>query len=421
MTYDAYETKDDTVGSVGDIKALVEKQARTFEAFKAAHEAELRDLKCGAGEDPLTVRTVEKTAEEVVKLSSAIANLETAINRPGTRTPLGGGEDRAYRSAFDRFVRKGERALSGGDMQLLEEKAISIGTGQDGGYAVPAVIDQEIERQMGDLSPMRSICRVVQVASETYTKLVSKNGGGAAWVSEAGGRPETANPSFHQVTPSMGELYAFPFATQRALDDVMFDVEQFLFEDIAVDFAEKEGEAFISGDGANKPSGLLTATFSANGDDSRAFGQVEEIATGVAGDWAAADPSDDLIELKSRLKEIYRPNGRFLMNAKTLASILKFKDANGQYLWQPQMAYGENPTIWGSPYTLNEAMPDMGTDAHAVLFGDFERAYTIVDRVGTRVLRDPYSAKPHVGFYATKRVGGALVNDHAVKALRFGA
>lgn len=405
---------------VRELKDLIEAQARGFERFKDAHATELKELKSGRS-DPLTHQTVEKTATELVRLAGAVDALETRINRPTLKGKAVAAEDKAYRSAFDTFVRKGERGLASGDLGLLEAKALTIGNGPDGGYAVPESIDADIETQMADISPMRTICRVVSVSSERYTKLVNTGNLASNWVDEAtAARPETTSPTLAKVEPPMGEIYAFPFATQRALDDMMFDVERFLFEDIALEFAEREGDAFINGTGSNQPNGILNRTFSASADGSRTFGQIQEIATGVSADFPTSDPSDVLIDLKASLRQIYRPNAQFLLNSTTLAQILKFKDANGQYLWQPQMAYGEQATLWGSAYTIAEDMPDIGVDAHAVLYGDFMRAYTIVDRVGTRILRDPFTSKPHVGFYATKRVGGDLVNDEAVKALKFG-
>lgn len=248
---------------------------------------------------------------------------------------------------------------------------------------------------------------------------MSTGGAASGWVGETGARTETGTPSLQEVAIAPGELYANAAATQRALDDLIFDAESWLLEEVAEEFARQEGSAVILGDGVDKPKGFLTYPTAALGDSARAFGTVEHIATGVDGAFAASDPADQLIDLVHALNARYRQGAVFVMNSKTLAQVRKFKDADGNFIWRAGLIEGRPDTLLGYPVIEAEDMPDVASDSLSIAFGNFERAYTIAERLGTRVLRDPYSNKPYVQFYATRRVGGALVNDHALKLLKF--
>lgn len=208
-----------------------------------------------------------------------------------------------------------------------------------------------------------------------------------------------------------------PQATQTSLDDIFFDAEGWLNGEVSRDFAEKEGSAFTKGDGINKPKGMLAYGLDLKGDDERAFGVLQKLISGTAG----AITGDSLINLIHALKAGYRANGTWMMGNLTVAYVRKLKDSEGNYLWRPGLEAGAPSVLLGYGITENEDMPDVAADANAIAFGDFKRAYTIVDRIGTRVLRDPYTNKPFVGFYTTKRVGGMLVDSQAVKILTLSA
>ena len=258
-----------------------------------------------------------------------------------------------------------------------------------------------------------------------YKKLVNVHGSTSGWVGEVEDRPETETPKLKEIEPSMGEVYAFPFATQTMLDDGFFDVEGWLSGELATEFAIQEGSAFFNGSGIKKPKGLMTYPLSTKKDGQRDFGTVQYLKTGVSGGFKALDaangvsPADDLIDLIHALRKAYRNGGRFLCNGTTLAVMRKFKDNDGNYIWQAGLQAGQPSVLLGYPVSEDEEMPDLATDSLSVGFGNIKLAYTIVDRIGTRTLRDPYTKKPYVGFYTTKRVGGSLVNSEAVKFLKF--
>jgi HK97 family phage major capsid protein len=213
------------------------------------------------------------------------------------------------------------------------------------------------------------------------------------------------------------ELYAMPAATPQLLDDAAVNIDEWIADEVRVAFAEQEGQAFVTGDGTNKPRGFLD--YDQVADASWAWGKIGVISTGADGAFPASNPTDKLIDLAYSVKSAYRANAHFVMNRATEAVIRKFKDADGNYIWQPAVRPGETPTLLGHPVAESEDMPDIAEDATAIAFGDFRRGYLIVDRVGIRILRDPYSSKPYVLFYTTKRVGGGVQDFNAIKLLKF--
>lgn len=402
-----------------DTKDLIEQTARAFEEFKKANDARLDKIeKAGAtGDLDAKLAKIEEDLSTALGLKAELARIEAKSNLQG----LFSGdkpEKTAYKSAFfDRFVRKGEDSA---ELKDLMRKAWSIGTPADGGYALPEELDRTIEKMLRDVSPVRSVANVVQVGTSDYKKLVNVNGIASGWVGEAAARPATNTSQFAEVAPPMGEVYANPQVTQHSLDDMFFNVEQELQDQLMEEFAVAEGAAFVSGNGTNKPKGFLAYTTAATADSSRAFGTIEHVATGVAGDFAASNKADILFTLVSKLKHGYRAGSVWMMNKGLLFEILKFKDTSGQYLWQPSLqASGISLNLLGFPVVEAEDMPAKAADALAIAFGNFRRAYTVVDRMGIRMLRDPYSNKPYVGFYTTKRVGGAVVNSEAIKVAKF--
>lgn len=400
-----------------EIRELIEQQGKAFEEFKKSNDERLAALEKGEARSELEEKT-DRINDELGRLSAAVDELAKKANRPGAPGAEGDEALQAeHKSAWLKWVRKGDDA----GLADIEHKAMNVGTPADGGYAVPIQQDRDIMRLLTDLSPMRQVCRVMTVGTEDYRKLVNLGGTASGWVGETDARPATAGPTLAQLKPSFGELYANPEVTQKALDDIFFNVEGELSQDISESFAVLEGKAFLSGTGTNQPVGLLTAKTSAEADSARAFGTVQHIATGVADNFPAKDPADILIDLIYSMKAGYRTGAQFMVNSMTLAAMRKWKDGQGNYIWQPAIQNGQPGSIFGYGYVTNEDMPSAGAGAIPVVFANFQQAYTIFDRVGIRSLRDPYTNKPFVGFYTTKRVGSMIANTQAVKFLKCAA
>lgn len=394
-----------------DYKQLLESLQKAFADFKKANDERLEQLEAKGNTDPLLEEKVDKANAEITKLQGQLDELAKKQNRPA-----GMGDDVSedvieHAKAYGKFLRKGHEE----GLVELQEKALNITTDADGGFAVPEELDRNILTLMKEESPMRQICTVITVGGATYKKLVSLGGAASGWVDEDDARTETNTPTLASITPFMGEIYANPAATQQMLDDVFFNAESWLAGEVATEFAEKEAAAFLSGDGTKKPKGILAYTSVVTDDATRTFGQLQHKAT--AG--AAAITGDELIDLVYLLKKKYRTGARWMMNGNTLAYIRKLKDAtNEQYLWAPGLQAGQPSTLLGHPIAENEDMADIATGEVAAMFGNFKRGYIIVDRMGIRTLRDPYTNKPYVHFYTTKRVGGMLADSNAIKLLQ---
>jgi HK97 family phage major capsid protein len=359
---------------------------------------------------------MEREDEDVAALREEVAGLKARIDAQalaGARPALSGAKAEA--SPFvERYLRKG---LEAG----VELKAMSGASDAAGGYAVPEELDAAIDRTLTAISPIRGIANVVKVGSAGYRKLVTTGGTPSGWVAETAGRPETDTPDFVEIAPPFGELYANPAASQAMLDDAAFDVEAWLASEIATEFARAEGVAFVSGSGINRPSGFLSAPNAVTADGVRPFGTLQYLASGAAGGFPASNPQDKLIDLVQALRPPYRQGAVFVMNSATAARIRKFKTSDGAFLWQPGLVAGQPDSLLGYPVVEAEDMPDLTADSLSIAFGNFRAGYLIAERSETQILRDPFTNKPFVHFYATKRVGGQVVNSEAIKLLKFAA
>ena len=335
------------------------------------------------------------------------------LGRDGERAPS--FAQREHKAAFDAYVRAGESS----GLRALEVKALSVGSNPDGGYLVPVELEHEIGRRLTAISPIRSIAGVREISGNVYKKPFMTTGPAVGWVGETAARTQTDSPVLDALSFPAMELYAMPAATQALLEDCAVNIDEWIAAEVEQAFAEQEGTAFVSGDGTNKPKGFLAATTIANA--SWEWGKLGYIATGSAGAFPASDPSDVLVDLIYALKAGYRQNGVFVMNRKTQAAVRKFKDTGGDYLWQPPAVAGGRASLMTFAVIEAEDMPDVAANSYSVAFGDFRRGYLIVDRQGVRVLRDPFSAKPYVLFYTTKRVGGGVQDFDAIKLLKFAA
>ena len=320
-----------------------------------------------------------------------------------------------HQKAFDAYLRSGDDdGLRG---LVLEGKALNTAVAAEGGYLVDPQTAEMIRSSLKSTSSIRAIANVVQVEATSFDVLIDHSDVGSGWATESGTIVETATPAIERISIPLHELSAMPKASQRLLDDSAFDVEGWLAGRIADKFARAEAASFVAGDGIDKPTGFLTHTKVAEA--SWTWGNLGYIATGVAGDFNGTNPADAVVDLVYALDATYRANATFVMNSKTAGAMRKMKDADGRFLWSDGLAAGEPARLMGYPVLIAEDMPDIANNAYAVAFGDFASGYTIAERPDMRVLRDPFSAKPHVLFYASKRVGGDVSDYAAIKLLRF--
>jgi HK97 family phage major capsid protein len=422
------------MSDLSELTDLILASNKAFEEFKQANDKRIEELKKGGSVPADVLAKIDASAKDFGEMKTKIETLEAKMRRPGLtsgdgRVFVGGREVKGYiedetqaehRKAFRNYLCKGidfDRSI--------ETKALSISSGPDGGFAVPKVIDAMIEATIVNISPIRGLAQVVQVSTPDYHRLVNIHGTASGWVGEKAARTSTATATLEDINPPMGDLYAFPQATQQMLDDVFFNAEQWISDEVALEFARAEGAAFVNGTGIQQPRGFTTYPVAATADSTRAFGTFEYSFTGSSGAFktltSTVNPADDLFTVVSRLKKGYRANANWVMNKNTLFVVMGFKDYQGRYVFNPTTAPGVEDTILGYPVTEAEDMADYTTaNSLAMAFGDFKRGYIIVDRVGTRVIRDPFSNKPYVGFYIVKREGGAALNTETIKFLKFG-
>ncbi|HCT9735498.1 TPA: phage major capsid protein, partial [Morganella morganii] len=315
-----------------------------------------------------------------------------------------------HKSAFELFVRKGKDD----GLAELEQKAMQIGSDPDGGYAVPEELDRNIISALRDEVIMRQECNVVSVGTPNYKRLVNMGGTGSGWVGETDVRPETSTSKLGTIEPVWGEIYGNPAATQTMLDDAFFNVEQFITGELTTEFAAQEDAAFTSGDGSKKPKGLLAYGSDDKADKERDWGKLQHLLLKKPTELTA----DEVMKLIYTLRKPYRNGAKFMMNNNTLFKVRTLKDSQGNYLWQPGLQLGQPSALLGYGIAENEQFADMAAGAVPLAFGNFRRCYTILDRIGIRMLRDPYTNKPFVHFYTTKRVGSMMVDSNAVKLLK---
>jgi HK97 family phage major capsid protein len=323
--------------------------------------------------------------------------------------------DVPHKKAFGAYLRTGDDDSLRG--LVLEGKALSTAVAADGGYLVDPQTADTIRSLLLSTSSLRAVGNVVQVDATSFDVLIDRTEVGSGWATEAGPQTETATPTIERISIKLHELSAMPKASQRLLDDSAFDVEGWLAGKIATRFIRAEAAAFINGDGVDKPKGILLPAKVANA--SWTWGSIGYVPSGAASDFPAVNAVDCIVNLVYALGADYRTNATFLMNSKTAGAVRKMKDADGRFLWSDGLAAAEPARLMGYPVLVCEDMPDIGANAYAIAFGDFAAGYTIAERPDLRILRDPFSAKPHVLFYASKRVGGDVTDYAAIKLLKF--
>jgi len=406
-------------------RAAMHEMMAAFEAFKGANDARLDEIERKASADPLLEAKVARIDQAVASAQARLDRVVSEARRPviGVGSPADGPPSGSFAATFPtgEGMEETKAAFDGylktGNANGLELKTGLSSAADSGGYVVPPETERAIDRRLMAGSPMREIATVRTIGAGVFRKPVSTAGVTAGWVAETAPRPETDPATLALLEFPAADLYASPAATQSLLDDAMINLDEWLAAEVEDAFAAQETTAFVSGDGINKPKGFLSYDIVAEA--GHGWGEIGYVASGAAGAFAASNPADRLIDLIYAPKARYRPNGRFVMNRRTVSTVRKFKDADGNYIWQPATRAGETASLLGYPVTEIETMPDIAADSAAIAFGDFQRGYLIVDRAGVRVLRDPYSAKPYVLFYTTKRVGGGVQNFDAIKVMKF--
>lgn len=399
-------------GANVDARAIAAEMMAAFDALKAANDSRLDEIEKRGAADPLLDAKLKKIETSLDRQRTALERLALEQARPAMGEDPRKG-DPEHKSAWGAYMRKGDDS----GIARLDLKSINVGTEAQGGYVAPPELDRLIEQRLMASSPMRQIASVRQTSATVFRKPVSL-GAASAWAAETGSRAETTAPTLDLLEFPAAELYAMPAATQTLLDDAYADVDEWLADEVEASFSAQESAAFVSGDGNNKPKGFLSYNMIA--DASHAWDKIGFILSGGAGAFASSNPADKLLDLVYALKSQFRANARFVMSRRTVSAVRKLKDGDENYLWRPGGA-GESATLLGYPVTEIEDMPDIAANSFSIAFGDFRRGYLIVDRQGARVLRDPYSLKPYVLFYTTKRVGGGVQNFDAIKLMKFAA
>lgn len=427
-----------------DVKNAVGELEKAFADFKQVNDLRLKEIENKGTADPLTDVKVQRLNQEISRAQDAahtakqrVDMLETVLKRAPVcaetggdyeeacrfalelkgNWPADGGEVeqyRTYKKAFRNYLRKNNAGS-----EIEEIKALSAGSDPDGGYLVTPDISGRIVQLINETSPMRQVANIVTIGTDRLEGTRDLDEVTTGWVAETDARTETDTPQIGQYAIPVHEQYAEPRATQRLLDDAMFNIEEWLAVKIADKFSRMENAAFVSGDGNGKPKGFLT--YAAGVPDSTTFNVIEQVASGAAGAFAAGNPGDALINLIYSLKSVYRSNAVFMMKRATLAELRKLKDTDGNYIYSPDMQNRHTGTLFGFPVLEAEDMPALAADSLSIAFGDFNAGYQIVDRQGLHILRDNLTAKPFVKFYTTKRVGGDVVNFEAIKLMKFAA
>ncbi|KLO02081.1 capsid protein [Morganella morganii] len=394
-----------------DVSEVAQELKGKFEEFTQKNDKRIDAIEAEKSKLSGQVDTLNEKLTELDELKTNLEAELAAVKRPNGGTV---NKDVAeHKTAFEQFVRKGKEE----GLADLERKAMQVGSDPDGGFAVPEELDRNIISMLRDEVVMRQECNVVTVGSPSFKRLVNQGGSNSGWVGEVDKRPETKTPKLASIEPVWGEIYGNPAATQTMLDDAFFDVEQFITGDLAIEFAEQEEAAFTNGDGIKKPKGLLAYGSDEQADKDRDWGKLQHLLLKKPTEVTA----DEIMKLIYTMRKVYRSGAKFMMNNNTLFQVRTLKDAQGNYLWQPGLQLGQPSALLGYSIAENEQFSDVVAESTPIAFGNFKRCYTILDRMGVRMLRDPYTNKPFVHFYTTKRVGSMLVDSNAVKVLKAAA
>lgn len=402
---------------MNEVKSATDTLAEAFEEYKDVNDQRLEGIESKGTVDVLVSDKLTRMDKEMNYLQDQVSSVKTALSRPSKSQGMSFSEgNNEYKSAFMEYVTKGL------EQNVVEfgSKDMTVLSDQQGGYMAPAEMADRIVTRQFDTTPMRQIATVMSVSSESVEMLRDTDEAEAKWVSELGAREDTDQGDIGRIRIPVHELHAQPKATQKLLDDAIINVEDWLISRVANKFGRRENTAFITGDGVGQPRGILSYTTAAQEDNDRNWGVMEHVATGADAGFSSSDGADVLITMLNKLKAGYLPKAKWLMPRSVVDMVRKFKENSGDsYIWQPSLQAETPATLLGHPVVLADDMPAISSGSLSVAFGNFEEAYTIVDRIGMRVLRDPYTAAPFVKFRCSKRVGGDVVNFDAIKLLRF--
>ena len=414
------------MSEISELKDAIEAKGRAWEELKATVNTLQAEVKAGKADPVLNEKidkisaALDKSDAEKIKLEAKLEALETLVARSEFK---GGGSTEIdkvkaeHKAAFEKWFRHGGEAQLAAVKQLQVQAGLSTLSDPDGGYLItPPEFDKAVDRVAGTMSVMRKICTVRSIGSDTYKKLVNQGGSTSGWVAEKTSRTETTTPSLKEIAINMKEIYAEPGTTQIALDDAYMDLASWLADEVSVEFTEEEGSAFITGNGVEKPHGIAAYTMIAN--SSYAWGKVGYTVSGHA---TLINNADKLMDVTLSLKPIYLSGASWLMNRATAGKIRQLKDGEGNYLWRPGLEAGAPNVLFGYPVDLDDNVANIGAGTYPCFFANFKRAYLILDRMGIRILRDPYTSKGNVLFYTTKRVGAGITMFEAIKALKVSA
>lgn len=395
--------------SINEITERVSQLGNAWEQFKQVNDQRLGELERKGHADPLYMEHLSKISEAMDTTKNRMERMETAFSRPELgvegETKMASPYVSEYKRAFEGYLRKG---LDAG-LERLQTKALSVGSDPDGGYLVTPSMTQKIIQAVFETSPMRELASVETISTDSLDIIDDHNDVSSGWTSETASISETNTAQIAKRNIPTFALYAQPKATQKLIDDAAIDIEAWLAEKIADNFSRKENTAFISGDGVSQPRGILSYTAGTT------WGTIEQVASGTS----ATITPDGLIKIYYALKDTYSKNATFLMNRTSVQAVRLLKEATtNQYLWQPGLTLGQPDTLMGVPVAMATDMPVAAANSLSVAVGDFKSAYQIVDRQGIQVLRDPFTEKPYVKFYTTKRVGGDVINFDAIKLLK---
>ncbi|MBK7490973.1 MAG: phage major capsid protein [Nitrosomonas sp.] len=433
-----------------EVKSLIEKQGQAWEEFKKTNNDLIAAKAEGKAVADLEAKlaTISESMDKYADDRKSIEDFMAKMTAPGGGTQ----EDKdiaAEVKSFNTMMRaeyqgKGKAApadfdvngykhyksaffklMGGVTMDSLssdERKAMSAGSDPDGGYLLPQSTVGRVVSKIYEQSTMRQIANVQTISTEKLEGLIDNNEADAGWVSELGTRSDSTTPQLGKYEIETHEMYSMPKISQKLIDDAATDVEAWLAAKVADKFARVEGTAFSTGNGAGKPRGLFSYTTAATADDSRSWGVFEHVKTGTNGDFNSTTKADPLFDLIGAFKDQYLQNAQWLMRREVRTKLRKLRGATSDlYLWEPSLQMGQPDRLNGYPVNIDQYVPALATDSLSLAFGDFREAFAIIDRIGIRTLRDPYTAKPYIVFYSTKRTGSGAVNFEAVKFLKFAA
>jgi HK97 family phage major capsid protein len=412
---------------VNEIKGLIDPLGRAFEAYRTENDKQIKELKDGKS-DPILAEKIDKINVELDKITAMKTQLEaklTAVEAAVARGEFQGGNTVSeidkikseHKAAFEKWFRRGGEAQYSAVHDLQIKAGLSTLSDPDGGYLItPPEFDTAIDRVAGTMSAMRRLATVRTIGTDTYKKLVNQGGSTSGWVAEKATRAETDTPVLREIAINTKEIYAMPGCTQISLDDATIDLASWLADEASIEFAEEEGSAHITGNGVEKPHGIAAYTMIA--DASYSWGKVGFITSGHA---TLINNADKLMDVVLALKPMYLNGSSWLMNRATIGKIRQLKNGEGDYIWRPGLEAGAPNVLFGYPVETDDNVANIGAGTFPAFFGNFKRAYLIIDRMGIRILRDPYTSKGNVLFYMTKRTGGGLVGFESLKAFKVSA